>query len=343
MMDENRELLTFFGLREHPFAPTADPAYFYATREHRECLFRLWSSIDQRHGIAVVLGNYGTGKTTLLRKLITGMAADPNHYRTAVIGSPIPSWTSFALLEAIAGQFGLQPPEQSFGAYMESLNQHLLANRERVCTLIIDDAQNLNKRGQLELLRLVQNLETQQHKLINLVCFAQLEWKQVLRAAPNFAQRVNVTYSLPGIQPSETRAFIDFRIDQAATESSLRPQFTNIAYALIHRYAEGSPRVIVSLCRNALLVAARLRTRLIDERLVMNTIAKTTLTEQEKMDDLQRYLGGGPAEAPSVKAAPPRGAALLARAAQPAALPRERMSRDQRAAELLLRASQERP
>lgn len=343
-MDENRELLTFFGLREHPFAPTADPAYFYATREHRECLFRLWSSIDQRHGIAVVLGNYGTGKTTLLRKLLTGMAADPNHYRTAVIGSPIPSWTSFALLEAIAGQFGLQPPEQSFGAYMESLNQYLLANRDRVCTLIIDDAQNLNKRGQLELLRLVQNLETQQHKLINLVCFAQLEWKQVLRAAPNFAQRVNVTYTLPGIQPAETRAFIDFRVDQAATDASLRPQFTNIAYALIHRYAEGSPRVIVSLCRNALLVAARLRTRLIDERLVMNTIAKTTLTEQEKMDDLQRYLGGGPADTPSPAAPPPRGAALLARAAQPAAAPpRERMSRDQRAAELLLRASQERP
>ncbi len=342
-MDENRELLTFFGLREHPFAPTADPAYFYATREHRECLFRLWSSIDQRHGIAVVLGNYGTGKTTLLRKLITGMAADPAHYRTAVIGSPIPSWTSFALLEAIAGQFGLQPEEQSFGAYMEALNQFLLANRERVCTLIIDDAQNLNKRGQLELLRLVQNLETQQHKLINLVCFAQLEWKQVLRAAPNFAQRVNVTYSLPAILPGETRAFIDFRIDQATEDATLRPQFTDIAYSLIHRYAEGSPRVIVSLCRNAMLVAARLHTRTIDDRLIMNTIAKTTLTEQEKLDELQRFLGGGRSpESVPVVPVEPRGASLLLKSTAPAAPPRERMSRDQRAAELLLRASQER-
>ena len=110
-VSETQSHLEFFGLREQPFAPTADPVYFYATREHKECLFRLWSSIDQRHGIAVVLGNYGTGKTTLLRKLMTGMAADPDRYNTAVVGSPIPSWTSFSLLESIVTQFGLRPPQ----------------------------------------------------------------------------------------------------------------------------------------------------------------------------------------------------------------------------------------
>ena len=92
-MDGNKFHLDIFGLREQPFAPTADPTYFYATREHKSCLFRLWSSIDEQHGIAVVLGNYGTGKTTLLRKLMTGMSADPGRYNTAVVGSPIPSWT----------------------------------------------------------------------------------------------------------------------------------------------------------------------------------------------------------------------------------------------------------
>ncbi|NJL73480.1 MAG: AAA family ATPase [Candidatus Competibacteraceae bacterium] len=131
-MDDAQTYLKGLGLREQPFAPTADPAYFYATREHKECLFRVWSSIDSRHGIAVILGNYGTGKTTLLRKLLVGMAADPEKYCTAVIGSPIPSWTSFALLEAIVAQFGLQPEEQSFVAYMEALNRHLLENRDRV-------------------------------------------------------------------------------------------------------------------------------------------------------------------------------------------------------------------
>jgi type II secretory pathway predicted ATPase ExeA len=225
-MDDSQSYLGLLGLREQPFAPTADPVYFYATRAHKECLFRLWNGIDASHGIAVVLGNYGTGKTTLLRKLITGMAAEPERYQTAVVGSPIPSWTSFALLEAIVAQFGLRPAEHSFVSHMEALNQHLLENRHRICTLIIDDAQNLNKRGQLELLRLVQNLETQQQKLLNLVFFAQLEWMQVLRAAPNFEQRINLTYTLEAIQFEEMRLFIDFRLHQAGAEPGLGPPST---------------------------------------------------------------------------------------------------------------------
>ena len=282
MINEPQSLLSFFGFREQPFAPTADPVYFYATRAHKECLFRLWSSIDERHGIAVVLGNYGTGKTTLLRKLITGMAADPDRYDTAVIASPIPSWTSFALLESIVMQFGLTPSQTSFVAYMDALNQYLVTSRERIRTLIIDDAQNLNKRGQLELLRLVQNLETQQHKLLNLVLFAQLEWTRVLRAAPNFEQRINTTYTLPPITYEETRRFIDFRLVQAGGTPRTTPEFDEPAIRVIHAYAEGNPRVIVTLCRNALLIASQIKTHLIGQEIVFHTIEKTTVPDSAR-------------------------------------------------------------
>jgi len=281
-MDDAHSSLSFFGLREHPFAPTADPLYFYATREHKACLFRLWSSIDERHGIAVILGHYGTGKTTLLRKLLIGMAADRERYTAAVVGSPIPSWTSFALLEAVVGQLGLQPPKPSFAAYMESLNQHLLAGRDRINTLIIDDAQNLNKRGQLELLRLVQNLETHQHKLLNLVLFAQLEWLDVLRAAPNFEQRINMTYTLESIELAETRQFVDFRLRQAGAAADRGPMFDEAAIRVIHAYAEGNPRVVVTLCRNALLAASHLRQRHIGLELLLHTIEKTTVPDPER-------------------------------------------------------------
>ena len=321
--------LEFFGLREQPFAPTADPVYFYATAEHKECLFRLWSGVDAGHGISVVLGNYGTGKTTILRKLITGMAADPERYCTAVIGSPIPSWTSFALLESIVAQFGIRPVEQSFVAYMEALNQHLLSNRHRICTLIIDDAQNLNKRGQIELLRLVQNLETQQRKLLNLVMFAQLEWVQVLRAAPNFEQRINTTFTLRPIEYEETRKFIDFRILQAGAEPNKGPQFDEKAIRTIHAYAEGSPRVIVTLCRNALLAAAQLRTLQIGHEIMLHTIEKTTLPDPEKQARVAQVIGHVPSIIPSsIKVAAP---APMTNSSQ--------TRRDQRAAELLLKGA----
>lgn len=281
-MENGRLYLDFFGFREEPFAPTADPTYFYATREHRECLFRLWNSIDARHGIAVILGNYGTGKTALLRKLLTGMAAAKERYTTAIVGSPIPSWTSFALLETIIEQFSLQPSRRSFGAYMEALNRYLLLNREHICTLIIDDAQNLNKRGQLELLRLAQNLETHQHKLLNLVLFAQLEWIEVLRAAPNFEQRINLTYTLKSVPLDETRHLIEFRIRQASGLSDRSPAFDDGSVRVIHAFAEGNPRVIVNLCRNALLLASQIKTRLIGSEIVLHTIEKTTVPDAEK-------------------------------------------------------------
>ena len=282
-MNDVRFHLQEFGLKEQPFAPTADPAYFYATQEHKSCLMRLWTSIDERHGIAVVLGNYGTGKTTLLRKLMTGMAVDPEKYNTAVIGSPIPSWTSFSLLEAIVKGFGLQPEKRSFATYMEELNNYLIINRHRINTLVIDDAQNLNKRGQLELLRLAQNLETPQHKLLNLVLFSQLEWARVLEAAPNFQQRINMTYTLTPLSPEEVRNFIQFRLGQAGATGENAPQFQDEAISIIHRYSGGNPRVIVTLCRNSLLFALQTKNPFIDRQVVLNTIDKTTLPTASKV------------------------------------------------------------
>ncbi len=334
-MAEMQSPVEFFALKEQPFAPTADPAYFYATREHKECLFRVWNSIDERHGIVVILGNYGTGKTTLLRKLITGMASNPDQYSTAIIGSPIPSWTSFALLDSIVLQFGLHPGEPSFVTHMETLNQYLLSNRERICTLIIDDAQNLNKRGQLELLRLVQNLETPQHKLLNLVFFAQLEWMPVLRAAPNFAQRINMTYTLGPIAYEETRNMIEFRIAQAGGMPGSAPEFDEIAVRAIHAYSEGSPRLIVSLCRNALLVAAQLQTRQIGHEIILHTIDRTTLPEPEKRAQVVAAIAD--ALRGATGAVPQEEAALRGDRTT-----RDRLTREQRAVQMLLKSVKDR-
>ena len=329
-MADDQSHLSFFGLREQPFAPTADPSYFCATREHKECLFRLWSSIDARHGIAVVLGNYGTGKTALLRKLLTGMASKRERYNTAVIGSPIPSWTSFALMEAILSQFGLQSPRRSFAACVEAFNGYLLSNLDRISTLIIDDAQNLNKRGQLELLRLVQNLETAQHKLLNLVLFAQLEWMDVLRAAPNFEQRINMTCTLRPVLIEETRNLIEFRVRQAGGVGDRAPVFDDGAVRVIHAYSEGNPRLIVTLCRNALLVAGQIRQRVIAAEVIIHTIEKTTVPDAEKRARALAEARLRPAAAPPV----PRSGPVAGVVDVPMV-----GTREQRASQLLLKAA----
>ncbi len=283
-------LCAFFGLKEHPFAATADPTYFYATPGHREALFRLWNSIDEQQGIAVVLGNYGTGKTTLLRKILTGMREKPGKYNTAVLASPIPSWTTYSLLENIVTQFRLKVRERSFAAAMEALNQYLLRKRDQITTLIIDDAQNLNKRGQLEVLRLAQNIETRQRKLLNLVFFAQLEWSRVLRAAPNFLQRVNMTYTLQPISEEDTRGLIHYRLRRAAGNHDLCPVFEEQAIKAIYAYTQGSPRMTVTLCRNVLVLAAQLKERVITQAAVLHTIEKTMLPDTERQKRVSEVL-----------------------------------------------------
>jgi len=164
---------------------------------------------------------------------------------------------------------------------MEAFNGYLLSNIGRINTLIIDDAQNLNERGQLELLRLVQNIETPQHKLLNLVLFAQLEWTAVLRAAPNFKQRINMTCTLKPVPLEETRSLIEFRVRQAGGVGNRAPVFDDGAIRLIHAYSKGNPRLIVTLCRNALLLAGQIRQRIINAEVILLTVEKNALPDDE--------------------------------------------------------------
>jgi len=289
MSDNPQYVLNYFGLNEHPFAATADPAYFFATKHHRECLYRLWNHIDGRQGIAVVLGNYGTGKTTLLRKLLTGFESHPEKYNAAVIASPLPTWTSYSLLENIIAKFQLKPTESTIEAFINDLNRYLLVNRQRINTLIIDDAQNLNKREQLELPRLAQNLETRQHKLLNLVFFAQLEWIPILQAAPNFMQRINITFTLQPIGLEETGELIAYRL-RAAGAGEQGPVFEESAIQAIHAYSGGNPRLIVTLCRNAMFAAARMHTRHIGQAIILHTIETTMPPEPERLAQVTSSL-----------------------------------------------------
>jgi len=271
-------------LREQPFAATADPAYFYAPREYKECLFRIWTAVEGGHGPVIVLGRAGMGKTVLLRKVLADMAADAERYETAVIASPSPAWTGFLLLESLLDRLHRTPNVRSYDAWMEALNRYLLEDPDRVRILLIDDAQNLGKPSALEVLRLTQNLETPQRKLLNLVLFGQLEWAESLRAAPGLTGRASVVYILPPFSYEDTRRMVEFRLRQAgATEGG--PRFSEESLRLAHEYAEGVPGAVVTLCRNALAVAARLGQREIGREILLYTLEKTTLPNFETTDD----------------------------------------------------------
>ena len=261
------EPFRFFGLDRDPFTPTADPAFFYFTLEFERCLFGLKKSIDSRYGIVLIFGNYGTGKTSLMRHLFYHIGRRTHLYNTAILGSPNPAWGSFTLMEEICNQFRVPVTRPTINAYQQAFNEFLIDNRNRVNTLIVDDAQNLEKKEHLEILRLLQNIETPKHKLLNLIMFAQMELIPVVKSQPNFEQRVNNAYVLNPLSYEDTASMIRFRLQKAGLNGGA--VFDDDSIETIYEYSQGVPREVVTLCRNAMVVARRIGRARIEKSIVL--------------------------------------------------------------------------
>jgi type II secretory pathway predicted ATPase ExeA len=275
MQDSLAPQLSFFHLERDPFAPTADPELFYFTIEYERCIYGLKRSIDARYGIVMILGNYGTGKTSLMRALLAHISKRSQHYQTAIVASPNPAWTSNCLMESICEQFRIEVPRgSSLLQYQNAFNRFLYESRGLVNTLIIDDSQNLEKREHIELLRLLQNLETPQHKLLNLVLFGQLELIPQIQAHPNFAQRVNNAFVLKPMSYEDMKAMIEYRLAKSGCPQG-DSVFEEEAYRTIFQYSEGVPREVITICRNSMMIAHRIRREKIPNSVVLYAINHT--------------------------------------------------------------------
>jgi len=278
MLTTLEPMLRFFEIERDPFAPTADPDFFYFTIEYERCIYGLKRSIDARYGIVLILGSYGTGKTSLMRALLSHISRRNETYQTAIVSSPNPEWTSTCLMEAICEQFRIAvPPGASLHQYQNIFNRFLYENRNRVNTLIFDDAQNLERREHIEILRLLQNLESPQHKLLNVVLFGQLELIPLIKSHPNFEQRVNNAFVLDALSFDDMKAMIRYRLAKAGYPSG-KELFEEESCQAIYEYTAGVPRDTVTLCRNSMMVAHRIQKDKIPVSIVHyavnNTMAK---------------------------------------------------------------------
>jgi general secretion pathway protein A len=255
-----------FGLKQEPFNITADPAFLYLSRSHREALAQLSYGIKARKGFVVLTGEVGTGKTTLINGLLDELDSDT---RTALIFSHIAN--PFDLLRYTCNEFGLRSPQHSredFYEYLALLNDYLYESYRsgKNCALIIDEAQNLSSEV-LESVRLLSNFETSKDKLLQILLVGQPELSARLNSQElrQLKQRVTVRYHLRSLTLKECQAYISSRLQVAGGDPLL---FTPSAVEIIYACSAGIPRVINVICDGALMTAYRLRKTYIDDSLI---------------------------------------------------------------------------
>jgi general secretion pathway protein A len=243
---------TYYGLQEKPFGITPDPRYLYLSRTHQEAFAHLFYGLSHRVGFIAMIGEVGSGKTTILRSLAAQL--DESSYRLAMIFNP--RLTPLGLLQCINSEFGLAGRSRNSAQLVRELNEFLLAeNRSgRTPVLIIDEAQNLATEV-LEQIRLLSNLETARDKLIQIVLVGQPELGKLLMRTSlrQLNQRIVVRCRLEALDSTETSAYILHRLKVAGRADGLL--FTAAALDEVHRCSLGFPRLINSLCDRALLVS----------------------------------------------------------------------------------------
>lgn len=251
------EYFSLLHLNREPFSNSPDPEFFFDSRQHTACLQSLEMTIRLRQGLNVVLGEVGTGKTTLCRQLIRRLDDGGQKITLFLILDP-DFHTPREFLTHLATIFDL--PELAVTAsdreIKEALKEYLFAQgvaAEKIIVLIIDEGQKLPGFC-LETLRELLNFETNTHKLLQTVIFAQQELMEELQKRPNFTDRISNLLTLAPFGFADTRRMIQHRLRHAgATDGQDSGLFSLPALWIIHRLSGGYPRKIVQLCSKTVI------------------------------------------------------------------------------------------
>ena len=259
--------LEFLGLRERPFSITSDPSFLYLSRKHREALSHMIYGIRERKGFIEITGEIGTGKTTLCKTLLRQL--DPAT-KTALILQP--HLSELQLLQTVVQDFGLNPMRSNRLGLFNQLNHFLLdqiASNHNV-VLVIDEAQNLSLRI-LEQIRMLSNLETDKHKLIQIILVGQpqLREKLALPALEQLHQRIGVRYHITPLELDEVQTYIEHRLRIAGSDGTL--EWTTEGIEQVYQLSRGIPRLINLICDRSLLACYVFQVKRVDRELVQRS------------------------------------------------------------------------
>jgi len=260
----------FYGFREGPFELTANPRFLYFTPQHREALCHLEYGLSVAKPVTVLIGEAGTGKSTLLR---AALASDKCRDVTCILIDN-PTLTRGEFFETLAARFELTGRAESSKASLLNRVESIVRERQaqrKITALIVDEAQAVPEEI-LEEIRLLANMETAMSKLLPVVLAGQPELAERLKqpSLRQLKQRVALRCELKPLDLAQTAAYIASRIRTAGGDPV--NIFTREAVTLIHEYSRGLPRTISVMCDNALTSGFALDQRPVDGDVVREVI-----------------------------------------------------------------------
>jgi len=244
----------FYKLRRSPFEITPDPSFLFPTKKHNDALAALYYGVRWRKGFVVLTGGVGTGKTLLLRCLLQLLEQSKDVKYAYLFNSRL---SSLDFLQYVVRDFGLPASGKRKGELLFELCNFVVKRglQNLTTVLIVDEAHNLSAEA-LEEVRLLTNLETAQHKLLQVVLVGQPELNDKLDSVSltQLKQRITVRSHLEPLTLDETRGYIEKRMKLAGAESA-EAFFPPATVEAVHRHSGGIPRLINTLCENGLMSA----------------------------------------------------------------------------------------
>src|SRR5271156_5166566 len=251
----------FFNLTRNPFELTPDPAFLFSTKRHNEALAALYYGVRRHRGFVVVTGEVGTGKTLILRCLLQ-LLKQSKDVAYAYLFNSLLSPTEF--LQYIIADFGLSASGKNKSELLLALSQYLISRGSKRLTtvLILDEAHHLSA-DILEEVRLLTNLETAEDKLLQIVLVGQPELEEKLDSVGlrQLKQRIALRARLDALDLEETRGYIERRLQIAAATPQANTLFPEQTLRAVYRHSRGFPRLINTICENALVIAYARQTR----------------------------------------------------------------------------------
>lgn len=254
---------SFYGLTKKPFQITTDPSFLWMGKKHREALSTLKYGVIGNKGFLLLTGDVGTGKTTLINRLV-----DDIKDRAYTAKVPDPGLSKYDFYRMVAQYFGMPIQVRTKSDFLEPFSRFLNDAHEekKSVLLLIDEAQRL-KHDLMEEIRLLSNLEHQDDKLLNIFFVGQNEFNAILLQPENRAlmRRITITYNLDPLNHEETCAYIRHRLKTAGAGYEI---FSTAAMDEVYAFSNGFPRQINIICDLAMFFASQLNQRTISRKVV---------------------------------------------------------------------------